>query len=139
MAQRGGVITHSGFEFHGIGNIMTTSDLTTDDVTNYEVVAVDELQFFTRESVMMLATWAGHGHIVIGAGLNGDFQQNNFGHIHELIPHAEKICKLHAICRLCNNTADFTKRISAPTDTTTNVDVGGADKYIPVCRKCLLL
>jgi thymidine kinase len=41
--------------------------------------------------------------------------------------------KLTAICSLCKKKAAFTKRI---TKETVQTMIGGADKYIPVCRNC---
>jgi thymidine kinase len=40
--------------------------------------------------------------------------------------------KLSAICELCQQPASFTLRTTEETETQV---VGGADKYMPVCRK----
>ncbi len=72
---------------------------------------------------------------------------NQFGYISKLLPMADKFVKLNAVCVLCNKEltdrgesitpmnitpAPFTKKI---TEDTTLIDIGGADKYIAVCRK----
>ena len=40
---------------------------------------------------------------VIVAGLDGDFKRNPFGDILKLIPHAEKVSKLSALCTICGD------------------------------------
>ena len=68
------------------------------------------------------------------AGLDGDFKREPFGDILKLIPLAEKVIKLNALCKFCKDgtEAPFTKRLI-------NADiqqlVGGADSYAAVCRK----
>ena len=58
-----------------------------------------------------------------------------FGDILRLIPHAEKVKKLSALCLECNDGTEafFSKRID--TENSDIINVGAADKYIAVCRK----
>lgn len=49
--------------------------------------------------------------IVIVAALDGTFQRNSFNNIVNLIPKAEKVIKLNAICVYCAREAAFTKRL----------------------------
>lgn len=44
------------------------------------------------------------------AGLDGTFQRKPFGSILELIPIAEKVMKLSAVCMYCSKDAPFTLR-----------------------------
>ena len=71
---------------------------------------------------------------VICAGLDGDFERNPFGDVLKLIPYADKVKKLTALCKKCNNgtPAIFSKRI---TNNNKQTIVGGADMYESVCRK----
>jgi thymidine kinase len=68
------------------------------------------------------------------SGLDGDFQQNKFGSLLDLIPHCDKVTKLNSLCGICKDgtSAIFSKRITSDTDQT----LVGVDNYIPVCRKC---
>ena len=52
----------------------------------------------------------------------------------KLIPHAEKITKLNALCSICKDGTEafFSKRIISEQKQTL---VGGSNAYIPVCRK----
>jgi len=101
-----------------------------------DVVAIDEAQFFTglREFVQNIST---HVKRIIIAGLDGDFLQRPFGEIFQVLPMADEVIKLHALCMVCKNgtPAPFTKRFCE--DTTTQEIVGDHDIYKAVCRKCL--
>src|SRR5690348_9043635 len=73
------------------------------------------------------------GKTVIVAALDGTFQRKPFGNVLNLVPLAESVCKLNAVCMLCQKDAAFTKRTVQ--DTALEV-IGGADKYVAVCRAC---
>lgn len=81
---------------------------------------------------------ASHGKTVICAGLDGDINRNKFGYLIDLIPMAEKVKKMQAICVKCGTTASFTQRHTIEDDTQkdTIVIVGGVEMYRPVCRVC---
>ena len=101
---------------------------------NYDVIGIDEGQFFS-DIIEFSEKAANEGKIVIVAALDGTFQRKPFGNILELIPLAEKVCKLSAICAKCSNIASFTFR----TIESKEIEViGGAESYIPLCRKCFL-
>lgn len=56
-----------------------------------------------------------------------------FGRILELVPLAESVTKLSAICMICHKDAAFSKRLGTEKEVEV---IGGSDKYIAVCRKC---
>ena len=66
----------------------------------FEVVAIDEGQFFP-DIVEFCEAMANKGIIVIVAALDGTFQRKPFGKILELLPLAEKVTKLTAVCVYC--------------------------------------
>ena len=99
-----------------------------------EVIIIEELQFF-EDAFDMITNWCtNHGKTVIAAGLDGDFKRNPFGDVLRLIPHAEKVTKLSALCKKCGDgtLAHFTKRIIKNPNTKL---VGSDDIYEAVCRK----
>jgi thymidine kinase len=67
-------------------------------------------------------------------GLDGDFKQQKFGELLDLIPHCDKVEKLTALCSICKNgkKALFSHRIS---DETSQVVIGSIN-YVPLCRSC---
>ena len=102
-------------------------------VKDYDVIAIDEGQFIKN---LYIADILASTHYVIIAGLDADFKKNSFKSITELVPKAEHVLKLSAICK-CGKEAYFTKKhIAASEEQYDQVSVGGADQYIPVCRKC---
>lgn len=54
----------------------------------------------------------------------------------ELVPFAETLKKLSAVCLGCSEEAHFTLKHSHLTGEVE--DIGGIDKYKPVCRGCFL-
>lgn len=105
-------------------------------VSAFDIIGVDEGQFYP-DLVLIVHKWVHEmNKIVIVSALDGDFQQRPFGtgQVLELIPMAEKVTKLSAICHVCTQDAPFSRRIT--TETTQQV-VGGDDKYIACCRQCL--
>ena len=70
------------------------------------------------------------------AALDGTFQRKGFGNILNLLPVAEKVIKLSAVCVYCTNEAHFTQRT---VDSQEVELVGGDETYKPVCRKCFFI
>ena len=56
-----------------------------------------------------------------------------FGTILDLVPLAESVVKLKAVCMVCFKDAAFTKRLGSEKEVEV---IGGADKYMAVCRTC---
>lgn len=96
------------------------------------VIGIDEGQFM-ENLVPFCEEAARQGCTVIVAALDSDFKREAFPNIAQLFPKCEKIDKLHAVCFNCKGEASFTKRKSQGTEVE---DIGGADKYVAVCRKC---
>jgi len=103
-----------------------------DQLREYEVIGIDEGQFFP-DIIETCEQLANEGKTVIVAALDGTFQREGFGRILELVPKAEHVIKLTAVCMNCYNDAAFTKRFSE--DTTIEV-IGGSEMYSATCRDC---
>jgi len=103
-----------------------------DAVKDADVVGIDEGQFYD-DLVPFCEQLAGRGCIVILAALDGTFLREPFGAVGALLPRAEYVTKLSAVCKLCRREASFTRR----TTTETALEaIGGAEMYMPTCRKC---
>nr|XP_033815949.1 thymidine kinase, cytosolic [Geotrypetes seraphini] len=96
------------------------------------VIGVDEGQFFS-DIVEFCEEMANEGKTVIVAALDGTFQRKAFGGILNLVPLAESVVKLNAVCMECFREAAYTKRLGAEKEVEV---IGGADKYHSVCRHC---
>ena len=78
--------------------------------------------------------WSDQGKILVVAALDATYERKPFGQILQLVAFAETIQKLSAVCLGCQQEAHFTYKHSNNTGETN--DIGGIDKYIPVCRGC---
>jgi thymidine kinase len=96
---------------------------------------VDEAQFLTNLYEFCRVAADEHDKIVLVAGLNGDFKRETFGEVQETLPLCDSVTKLTAKCK-CGRPALFSKRIVNVGDG--QELVGGADKYLPACRRCFL-
>lgn len=100
---------------------------------NVDVVGIDEAQFFDDGIADVCELLALKGMRVIVAGLDMDFQGKPFGQMPALLAKADYITKLHAICVVCGNIANFSYRKSASAD---QIVLGEMDIYEPRCRIC---
>lgn len=104
------------------------------DAARVGVIGIDEGQFFP-DLVPFCEAMANAGKTVIVAALDGTFQRKPFGSVLELVPLAESVVKLSAVCMICFADAAFSKRLGTETEVEV---IGGADKYVAVCRACFL-
>jgi len=98
-----------------------------------DIIIIEEAQFFSDLYEFVVTSANRDNKTIIVAGLDGDYKQQLFGDILRLIPHAEKVVKLHALCKECGDgtPASFTKRITSDKEQTL---VGGTQHYRAVCR-----
>jgi len=102
-------------------------------ILNNDFIFIDEGQFYT-DLVEYVTKWTDvYKKSVYVFGLDGDFQRQPFGQILNLIPYADNVVKLKALCCYCKDGAEgiFTHRI---TNSNQQVLIGVHD-YVPVCRK----
>ena len=100
---------------------------------DFDVVGLDETQFFDEEIVIVCEELAQSGKRVIAAGLDMDYTGKPFGMMPELLAVANYVTKLHAICIQCGGTASYSFRITANKD---QVVLGEKDHYEARCRNC---
>ena len=102
---------------------------------NYEVVAIDEAQFFDKDLVVICNKLANKGIRVIVAGLDMDYKGNPFGPMPNLMACAEKVTKVHAICVETGEKANYSFRKSVNEDL---VVVGEKKEYEPLSRNAFI-
>jgi thymidine kinase len=133
-----GLTTHNKEIFDQCLIVSKLGAIEDNSLKDKDVIIIEELQFF-EDAYDIIIDWCDNkGKIVIAAGLDGDFKRNPFGEVLRLIPHAEKITKLSALCKKCGDgtLAHFTNRITNDDETTL---VGSDDIYQAVCRAHYLL
>jgi thymidine kinase len=135
LAKNGGLVTHAGIEHCKVPVVSAeTLESVFDEISKYEVIGIDEVQFF-KDCVEISQRLACMGKVIICAGLDGDHQAKPFNRVLELVPLAEDVYKLKAVCMKCCEDASFTMRINQANNADIK-DIGGVDKYAAVCRKC---
>ena len=105
--------------------------------TSANIVIIDEAQFFPDlKTFVQFAVETSSKHVII-VGLDGDADRKPFGQILDCIPLADDLFKLKSFCRLCSDGTEalFSYCTKKKTE---QVQVGGADLYMPLCRKCYL-
>ena len=107
--------------------------LTEQVIRDYDVFLINEAQFFGDLVCAVKILLDNHKKVYI-CGLDGDFRQEKFGNILDLVPLCDKIIKLRARCVNCKEPAIFTKRLSKQKEQ----KVIGSDNYIAVCRQCII-
>jgi thymidine kinase len=128
------VATHDNLKVNCL-KLEKLNDITENMIQQYDSFFIDEGQFFIdlyANVIKLVDTYKKH---VVISGLDGDFNRNPFGDIIKLIPMCDTLDKLKAYCCKCNNgtSAPFTKK-NSKNKSTSVIDIGGTDKYIPVCR-----
>ncbi len=104
-----------------------------------DCVLVDEGQFLTREQVVVLTRIVDELDIpVIVYGLKNDYRNRLFGGSEALLLLADKIEEVKAVCWYCSKKATMLLKFKdgRPVGEGPQIEIGGNDKYISVCRKC---
>jgi thymidine kinase len=103
-----------------------------------DVIAIDEAQFF-EDLAEICEKLVSKGIRVIAVGLNQDFRGEPFEAMAELMPRADRVRLLTAICMTCGADATRTQRLidgePAPYESP-RIEIGGQEKYQARCRHC---
>lgn len=131
------VVSHSGLEIEAQTVAVPIEVLF--DSRDYEVVGIDEVQFFNTDIITIINNLVTAGKRVIVSGLDQDYRQLPFGVVPDLMALADKVEKLTAICVKCGADATTTQRLlngePAPYEDKT-VIVGANEQYEARCRSC---
>ena len=131
------VVSHAGIRMRAVP-VSSVPELVVRSA-GFDVVGIDEVQFFEQAVVGSALELASGGARVVAAGLDQDFRRLPFGPMPELLARAELVDKLQAVCHRCGGPATTTQRLvdgaPAPYSGETIV-VGALDSYEARCRDC---
>jgi thymidine kinase len=131
------VVSHSGARLRAVAAESAADVLRLSE--GYEVVGVDEAQFFDEGIVAAVETMVARGARVVAAGLDTDFRHEPFGAMPTLLALAEFVDKLQAVCHRCGGPATRTQRLvdgePAPFAGET-IQIGALDSYEARCAAC---
>jgi thymidine kinase len=103
-----------------------------------DCVLIDEGQFLKKHHVLQLTEIVDElGIPVIVYGLKNDFSNHLFEGSEALLLYADKLEEIKTICWFCTKKATMVLRVKdgTPVYTGEQIQVGGNDSYIPVCRR----
>lgn len=141
------VINHAGDDRYGTYDLSSHDDKhipctwattlsgleTHDSIRSARVILINEGQFFPDIVPWVTTRVEEEKKIVFVCGLDGDFARQEFGSWLKLLPLADEVTKLTALCSSCKlHPGIFSRRLTADTH---QVLIGSA-QYIPVCRSC---
>ena len=98
----------------------------------FDVIGIDEAQFFDESIVEVCNKLADSGKRVIVAGLDMDYMGKPFGPMPNLLAIAEYVTKVHAICTRSGKMASYTHRIAMSDEL---ILLGDTRKYEALSRK----
>jgi thymidine kinase len=127
------IVSHNGSSLPSI-RVQNSEDILSASEA-FDVVGIDEAQFFDSSLVSACEELAGAGKRVLVAGLDQDFQGQPFSPIPELLAIAEYITKTLAICVVCGSPANRTQRVIESGE---RVLLGAQEAYEARCRKCFV-
>ncbi|MGX4583303.1 thymidine kinase [Paenibacillus chitinolyticus] len=102
-------------------------------------ILIDEAQFLNAGQIEQLAEIADDLNIpVIAYGLRADFMGQLFEGSASLFAIADKIEEIKTVCWYCDKKATMNMRCKdgVPIFHGEQIQIGGNESYIPVCRKC---
>lgn len=104
-----------------------------------DVVAIDEVQFFSPSIIKVCQQLVKDGKRVIAAGLDQDFRGEPFGSVPILMALAEQVTKLNAICVVCGRSASRTQRLINGEPARYDdpiILIGATENYEARCNRC---
>ena len=133
------VSTHNGNSYDSISIEKSSDILNFVKDTKYDIIGIDEIQFFDNDIVKIINKLADDGIRVIVAGLDMDFKAEPFHPMPEIMAISEMVTKLHAVCNKCGKEASRSQRLingkPAKYDDPVVV-IGASESYEARCRHC---
>lgn len=106
------------------------------EILSYDVVAIEEAQFFSSSIIEFVDELLNNNKVVICVGLDMNAIQEPFGPMPVLMAKAHEVLKLTAICSVCQAPASKTYKKTILKKEDLNVAVGGVDEYEARCDMC---
>ncbi|MBU5676561.1 thymidine kinase [Alkaliphilus sp. MSJ-5] len=133
------ITSHNGKQLECISVTSASEVLKYIESEEFDVLAIDEVQFLGEDIVDICQKAANMGKRVICSGLDMDFRGEPFQVVPSLMAIAEYITKLTAVCMKCKMPATRTQRIvngqPAKYDDPI-IMVGAKESYEARCRAC---
>jgi thymidine kinase len=118
--------------------VQDLDDIPLEDILKYQVIIVEEAQFFKHLIPFVEHVVDTHGRNLYLVGLDGDSNRRKFGEILDCIPLADRVERITAFCQKCANGTPglFSHRKHGISDQ--QVLIGGHNAYMTLCRQCYM-
>jgi len=129
------IITHDKAFVEALGVKVLKGVCDGEEYRSARLIVIEEAQFFSGLYDFVVRAVEVDGKDVIVVGLDGDSDRRPFGEVLQLIPLADEVVRLSALCKLCGDgtPAIFTALVNGVKSE--QICVGGADMYQPLCRQ----
>lgn len=130
------VVSHNGTTVIAIP-VERSKDILQHISDEFDIIGIDEAQFFDDGITEVVQRLANHGFRVIVAGLDQDFRGEPFGPMPLMMSVAEQVTKLQAVCQVCGSPASRTQRLinGEPAGYEDPIIlIGATEAYEPRCR-----
>ena len=117
-------------------NIEEFISMYSSEIEHCNAILIDECQFF--DDITMIMKLVNIGKHIFIFGLDGDANQRLFGNVYKLLPLCDKITKLNGRCHSCGiENGSIFSVCKADFKQETQIQVGGDEKYMSLCRNCV--
>lgn len=126
-------LTHAG---NGLINpiVVDSEEEILQYLDEFDVFIIEELQFWEKSIVGIILFLVQQGKIVIANSLLADYRAMKFGFTNDLLPHANEIIHVKAICTECGSEEGiYSQKIAGGTG---QIEVGEENLYKAVCPQC---
>jgi thymidine kinase len=131
------IMTHDKDSLTAVGVHMLKGVASREDYKAAKLVVIEESQFFPDLYDFVVMAVEQDKKSVVVVGLDGDSDRRPFGDILRLVPLADEIVKLTALCKRCGDgtAALFSALLPSGGEKSAQICVGGAERYEPMCRR----
>jgi thymidine kinase len=129
------VITHDRDRVSAVGVKGLMTCLGTPEYEEARLIIIEEAQFFVDLVAFVLHAVEKSGKDVVVVGLDGDSDRRPFGSLLELVPLADTVTKLTALCKRCGDGTEALFSAAFAGTAKPQVHVGGEESYEPLCRR----
>lgn len=139
------IVSHSGIEINITKNIeCIPRDINVEPYAPPATYLFDEVQFLGKPFVEIVDSFPfptivsvllDQGHDVVCAGLLRGADGHIFDITHQLQGMADEVIEMRGTCYVCDSRSTETQRLPETGEQPERYDIGGKDKYQPVCSK----
>jgi len=130
------IVSHNNLKIPCINIAYLTDLINKINFSEFENILIDEGQFF-EDINKFINLMEDYQINIFVAALNGDFKRKPFKVISDLYSRADEIIFKQGNCKFCDNKSSFSWKFEKDENfLSSQIDVGGSEKYQPVCGNC---